>query len=465
MNGLDMLDSFGELPEKIIENAAHPKKLPAWRRNILPAAAALLLCLGIGAAVAAANGLPSAEGKQAEATHEAEEPASPTELPGDEDHPAEMSYLGFIKREGRIYWYSYYTLDTSAMGAYIGSVKNKVAPGTPMEDWPDDCSYELLEYYELKGCDPEYVICNPYSGRLGVYVSREPSGAETAADVIEGMYHASEKYVSLTYESAESIDNGYAERFVLDDDCRGAALELIAALSEGKIIRRDESAYTSEESKNKLYGLTVSLGGLEMRINLMKGGYAAVRPLSGGYLLSYDEERAGELFALMKSGEHSVPDDTETSHFIRPEKLNEEPSFGRFFPAEAPEGFRIEDAYIMYPFDEDTGLRVPGPAESLSAEYRGVDDFGRIIHILVSRIESVDAVLEEIASTAPEYQSTAPIDEVGVDNIRGNVPDDTAELFTVSAYDEEKMITVRSNSLSPEEMIALLKECFGIAAP
>ena len=456
MNAEDMLDILGGLPERVVENAARPERAAKRIRSqrALACAGALLLCIGVGAAMAAGRGAIRPQDESA--VHGAVDTS--TEGPHAAEGEVAMEYLGFIKYGGSVYWHTNVNTEAYSAGEYLGRVENVLTPGTPMDEWPDNSSYEEFDYYAVEGFDPDYLICAKLYGRTQYFVNPDGENANTPAEVLEGRYHASERIGSLVYEAGESVVYGYGELFMLDDARSPAVLDMLKAVGEGAFVRGGGAQKPENIEDTVLYRLTLGLSGTEMTLTLYRDGYALIQPLGGGSFIRYDEAGAEEFLALLRGNSHGTPvESREIMLALRPERLNSEPYFGAYFPKEPPEGFTVTEARVKSRCDENTGEKLPGRPECVSAEYRNADD--GVFTIRVWGYDSEEELLESFEGI-DAGRCDAPIDELSADRVY-SVTNGGETFRDLSAYEGSILIKIHTDTLTPDEMTALLKECFG----
>ena len=468
MNEFDILKALGEADPALVESAAAPRAKK--RSRLVPvlaaSAAAIVLAVGIGFAV---GGMVKKTNKIEAVlpTEEQEKKSEITETAVPKPTPSpEYSYIGFIKYNGTVYLYHDTCPDArELLGEYLGRIENTANPGTPLEEIPDMTSYEKGDFYAVKGFDPAYLICRVDGKEVSVFISHDTEGVTCGRDVLETRFHASLLFTSLVYEGTESVFNGYCERYALDPEYNSYVLDMLAALDEGEWI----GPYTDENMDEWLaimnseqWRLSLSLGKLRIGITVFEGGYACVHQYPNTCLIRFDAEKIKPFWDLLAEGAHGTPVGSgDSTRALRPEQLYDEPNYGAYFPLDIPEGYRIEDVHIFFGTDERTGEVLLDKPEWLSAEYRGVDDFDSMFSINVRGLGSLDAFLEELRGIEPEYRCEAPIDELSAETVREGITDNGLIFREVMAYDGNILITVRSWSLTPEEMVELLHKCFG----
>ena len=68
---------------------------------------------------------------------------------------------------------------------------------------------------------------------------------------------------------------------------------------------------------------------------------------------------------------------------------------------------------------------------------------------------------QALYGTDKEHRYDVPIDSLAVGSVPGFYENDSG-VYRVAAYDDSIAITVNtSSSLTPEEIVALIRECFG----
>jgi hypothetical protein len=448
------MEAVGALDPELVKNAAAPEKKRAGRWLLAAAsiAAAAALALGLAAVIRGARKAPENAVKDAAAPT-----ASPTKAP---EYEAE-SYVSYFKYNGAIYLFNenYYGAD-GILGERIANIANNVKPGTPFDEAPELSGSKLCDIYAVKGFDPEIMICTPEGDFAAVYVNTDKSRFRTGEDILEGAFHASEYLTSLVYEGPDSLDHGYAERFVLDKDCLPAALELISALDAGEWSGPNdgEAPVFGHYGGPERYALTLILGFYELRLTVFADGRATVHPLGGGwgeYYILFEAEKAEPFFKLLRSGEHGAPaEPSDSLVFLRPEAVCAEPHFGAYVP-ETPEGYAIEYAILQYKTDETTFRPIPDRVKSLTVEYRMKDDPNRSFRITV---RSAEALSEELMGVDGEKRCDAPISALDESTVKNSSPG----FYDVTGCDETAAVTINAyNSLTPAEMAALMHECFG----
>lgn len=476
MNEYDLIKAVGDADPELVESAG--RALPAFKRRRIAAAfaaaaAALALAFGIGLAVNKNIFTGGGKGSSADPKKEAGimDSVKESERAGGEQTaipPKEnFEYVGFIKYNNTVYFYHGAYKDAPELaGEYLGRIGTTVLPGTPMEAWPDMSSYEKGDVYAVKGYDPEYMICRAEGGRISVFINRDASGVTYGRDVLETRFRVSEYFTSLIYEGTESLFNGYDEKFVLDAAYNGAVLDMLAVLDEGEWIgpvspELDEEGYLRIHNSEQ-WRLTLSLGKLRIGITLFEGGYACVHQFPNTMLIRFDAEKIRPFWELLSEGKHGIPvESTDSIRALRPEQLYDEPNFGAYFPREIPEGYKLEDVFIRFPSDERTGEAITDAPDLLSAEYRGTDDLDKYFSIGVERIGSLEAYLADLEGIDPKYRCEAPLGELTAETVREEVTAGGDTFREVSAYDGNILITVRTFSLTREEMVELIRRCFG----
>lgn len=457
MNEFDFLDAVGGLDPKLIQKAAEPRRrrTPRWVIPAAAAAACAALVLGLWL-------LPTGPKKGGNEHTAAVETPVPTKIEPDETDK-EMSYVGFIKYNNCNYFFFEHVKNARGLvGERLGSVEHVVSPGTPMEEWPDMSSYEKCDFYAVKGFDPSLMICRVLPDRIAIFINHDDNDYATCRDVLENAFHISEYLTAVEYEGAESLSHGYDEVFALDTECNQVVLDLIAAIGAGEWMDRpaDADEYLAIADGGR-WKLTLSLGGVRISLKVYEGGYASLLVPLGKDFIRFDKEKLAPLWELLSSGEHGTPvKNMDSMRNLRPEALNTEPNFGKYFPAEPPEGFRIEHVCIFYFTDEVTGEVFPDRPRGLMVEYRGIDDPDSMIRITVNCIPDMAAFLDDLRALNG-WTCHAPIDKVSADTVASFAPDYPND-YEVMAYDQSVSIRIFTmNSLAPEEMIVLLHQCFG----
>ena len=464
-----IIDAFGAIDEKTVEMAGEYKP-PKKRRWLIPAIAA-------GIAAAAAIPLMLMIHEKEEAVVDAQNPPKPqgvflggVESTNDEteDGKSYDSLCGFLKINGRIYWYMEAYYDTKVLaGEKLGKITNKLEPVgySDFDALPDMSGYELGPYYAVNGFDPEFMVCTKDKdfGRTLVYLNNTGFEIVYGSEIIEDRYGVSDKYTSLTYESGESIEHMYDERYLLDPACRDAALDFVKVLDEGVWT---ELEFGSDEYmdivNNCRWRLEFMLGIYKLKVDIYEGGFARVGGINA--YLKFDTEKAAPFFELMASGKNAEAHLHESGFYSpRIEDTSDVPVFGEYVP-EIPEGYKIEHVFVSKSVDDSTGRT--GNIEMLSIEYRGIGDWENFLKI---SIYPRSFLSEMTLGTDEVWRCDAPYDEVSEANIRGNVRPDDADggepyAFRVCAYDEKVCIVLdnipNDSGLSQAEMITLIKSCF-----
>ena len=473
MNEYDLINAVGDIDPELVEGASDMKPVKRPRRYLAAFAAALagaaVLAVGLGVLL---NGKgtgtedPESRGVSPETATELPgvQAAAPTERTMYEttEDPRQMSYIGFIKyRDCNYFFYQNVFGAPELVGERLGSIETTVKPGTPLEDWPDMSSYEKGDFYAVNGFDPAFMICRTSRGFVSIFISRSECGHMTPEEILEGVWHASDYLSSVRYEGSESRFHGYDEVFELDPDCLPAVLDLIAVLDGGEWFGPiGDDAERLAILNGDQWKLTLFLGKIELRITVYEGGYASI-PCGGDRFVRFDKEKLSPLWELLSSGEHGEPvPSMESMRSIRPEKLHDDPYYGGYFPVEPPEGYYIESVFVYYPTDEDSGRVISDVPSGISVEYRGIGDRNRMIRISVSGIPSMADFLEELRAL-DGWRCHAPLESVSADTVKCLAPEYPDD-YEVMAYDENVSIRIFAmNSLVPDEIIALMHECFG----
>ena len=457
MNEYDMINAVGSLDPELVEKAAAPEKRRSARRLITAAsiAAALALAFGITAAVLGnTKKAPGNEGVEA-AAPETESPA---------DSAESKSIAGFIKYNNEIYLFDkLYRNAKDMVGECLGETKHRIRGEVKsFDEVPDLSGPHICKFYAVMGFDPSIMICTFENGYVNVFLNIDRSRFRTAEEVLEGAFHVSEYMNSLVYESGDSLDGWYDERFLLDPMYLPAACEFISILDEGELVRRTEDAGSVPD----LYGaerleLTLTLGYYELKIIALDDGRAFVHPLlttDREYFIRFDPERAAPFFRLLRSGEHSTPEaPSYPAKRLRAEALRDEPHFGAYFP-EPPEGYVLERAYIHYKTDLTTGAAIPDKVNSITADYRRADGGEGLIRITVGTVSELKS---SVYGTDNEHRYDVPLESLDAVSVKDTSEDGSGD-YLVAAYDDSVAVTVHaSSSLTPEEIVALIRECFG----
>ena len=457
MNEYDMVNAIGSLDPELVEKAAAPKKRRAARRLITAAsiAAAIALVLGVTAAIAVnSKNKPEKEGVEAEAT-ETEPPV---------DSPEFNSLISFFKYNNEIYLFDKLYRDSKELvGECLGQTKHRITGEVKsFDEVPDLSGPHICKFYAVKGFDPETMICAVDGNNVSVFLNIDRTRFRAPEEILEGAFHASEYMSSLVFEAADSLDGGYDERFILDPEYMRAANEFISLLDAGEWVPRAEDGVSVPD----LYGserfeLTLCLGVYELKIIALEDGRAFVHPLLTAdmeYFIRFDPEYAAPFFALLRSGEHCTPaPPTSSVKRLRAEALRSEPNFGAYFP-DSIDGYSLERAYIHYKTDLVTGAPIPETVTSITADYRRGDGSDGLIRLTVSTLAELQQALY---GTDKEHRYDVPIDSLAVGSVPGFYENDSG-VYRVAAYDDSIAITVNtSSSLTPEEIVALIRECFG----
>lgn len=451
MNELDLLSAVGSIDGELVERAAEPKKKNSGRALLIAAsiAAALALAAGVFAIVLSkTEAAPEGDGKEASATE--------AEAPENAGVPANM-YSGYVKYNGKAYIFMMnLPASEDIEGEFLAEITHRIKPDTPPEEAPELSGYKKGSICALKGFDPEHMICMPDGETISLFIDWDSYDYSSGEKVLEGVFHASEYMRGLIYESGESVENGYDERFVMDGDGLPLAREMLAALGAGEwtepIMDVNEHYRIS---CGLLWDFTLDLGAIDLGLSIYEGGYAGVHMTNALRFIRFDEARIAPFLEYLSEGCHGEPAElSDNMRNLRPEALRGEPRFGKYFP-ETPGGFRLERATIVYEQSSGSEPVDPGKVRLLTAEYRGVENEDAMIKITV---RSKAELTSELLGADEDKRSDAPIEELDASTVKVS----GSGCYEVTGYDENAAITIHAyDSLTPEEIAALMHECFG----
>lgn len=232
----------------------------------------------------------------------------------------QFSYPNYFVYRGKVFsFYMYFNLIYP--GDPFGWIGNKVVDisrNPLLPDYPDGelipepnyIAYEILQeltgsfdgaVYELKGYDPEYVLCRPtQGGEMQIYFTG--SGAVTGADILENRFHLRERMDSFIYEYAVHGKAGDELSRNLDPEVYGPAiLKLFDAL---------DSAEWEENTRgdfSEVYHLHILLNdGMRIELELIDNGMVYFADATRSAMLRIDTEAISELISLMRSGSGEV---------------------------------------------------------------------------------------------------------------------------------------------------------------
>lgn len=444
MDGLSGLDLLSGVSDELVGSCDNLKTAGRRRtalRFVLPAAAALLLALGVLLASGKLSRKPNGEHQALLPT----ESDSPTDVPATEvalidpaplrndpdpflilsnydinpamGHNDSFAYPNFFVYHGRVFnYYMHFNLIYPGdafgwMGSKVVNItRNPLLPEYDGEMIPDTnyTAYEILQeltgsfngaVYELKGYDPEYVLCRPVGGgEMQIYFTG--SGVVSGADLLENRLHMRERIDSFVYEYAvrgKGVDDVSRN---LDPEVYGPAItKLFDALDAAEWVENTRGDF------DEVFHLHILLeDGMRMELVLIGNGMVYFANTERSAMLTVDTDGISELLALMRAGAGEdvvLPENDLEAQLDVCRSFN---GVGSMVPDFIPAGFKIASISPEIQCGEDL---MPESITRLNVTYQAVDK-GAFIGLDVMSQEYFDSISwDTIERVVPAGEFTA----------------------------------------------------------
>lgn len=505
MNGLSGLELLNGVGDELVASCAETKKRSSPVKYLLPIAAGFALVL------AAALIIPKLPGKAPNGEQHAAVPpvtdapvtnapvetpdSRPVPLRNDPDPFLDMSayeysdntvgfnedLLGenFFVYRGKVYRYymHFNRIYPENMFELIGPKAADIARNPLIPEYPEGgmmvdedgltvegrhyTAYEILQeltgtfdgpVYELRGYDPEYVLCRPTGGgELQLYFTG--SGAVTGADILESRFHLRERMAELVCEYGGRGLAGSNMPRSLDTVAYGDAIgRFLDALYQAEW---EANTYGNQDVKTVCYLHFFLADGMRIELTVLDNGKVYFPEGTSPAQLRVDPEALAELTELIlaDTGEPTLlPERDLNSQFAVCRSL---PGAGSVVPDLIPSGFEIISIDAEFTHDEDL---IPGGVSRLNVLFKSVNS-GKWFGFNVMTQEYFDSVQwTAIESVVPagefsaEDFSRSVLEKDGSEYwIGGAVSLDGYVIMTTANY------IIDGNSGSHEELQSLLE--------
>lgn len=379
---IEKLELINEVDEKFISSAENANRKKSVWRYVLPAAAALLIIVGVIAVIKAFDRREKTD-VSAYITDDpnASTEQSPTETPTMQntqnaagaftvpDHAySEDIELPIIKFNDK----AYTRLEicpqfADFFGDYAGTLSQQITSGN---------------VFSVNGYDSDFLICRRGSnGEAEVYVSDVGSVFYSGADLFEGKFRLSEMLASVKYLDESYVnDQGRPMVVNIDSPEYKEAIELfLEALNEGKWTKKQS---LGRNSKTIVLWLN---NDLYLKLSISEKGYVNLCPYGYAFdscTLKTDPKKLLHLLEIIEGKEGKQEGYEWSSEMFYEEDLNGNDRFGSYLPSTLPDGCKYTWAFIHYSVDESTG-RILGT-------------------------DSIDAIIENNNASATIYMTILP---------------------------------------------------------
>ena len=488
MNGIDKLELLEDINEEYIRSAEETrKKRPVWK-TVLPIAAAFVLIAGAALLIGKSLMKPNAP------EHDAQVPAAETAVPKTDtptDAPlvteaprealAELVKIGFdetsIGGETTVEWgfdypmFIYHgkiyrlfgTYDPLAdiMGTKAGTVEQfwydpSISDESEASEPPviDLYDYELTgteggSIFEVKGFDPEKMLCRRSWNGIEIYRSLVDIDSEKGSEFLENVLHISDKLTGVRYVDPRVIDDDFDNRLMElgRSEYREAIDGFIAALDEGVWIN------DAEMSSERSWCVSMALDdGTSFEVCVFTDNRVLIGGAYGcGYALKIDSSRIDPLRKLINGCEG---DDLGCPRITELETCRRNERFGKYVPEIIPEGHIINLTYIDYNIDYDTG-EILG-TDRMRIDYKS-DVQGYTIYTWFMPIENAETD-SDVKYFRERGGKVTELTELTVDDIltEGSAKNDDLTTYAAVTY-RDVCIYIWAPDTRPETVYELLR--------
>lgn len=226
-------------------------------------------------------------------------PAMEMELKKQDGMACDM--MAFFIYEGRCYiQHEYHEEEVEFVGKYAGTATGLIDEWTTEDGYVDYAGSISGDFYEVKGVDPEFMLCMKWDDGVETYICNNGITLGTGADIIEKYMNLKDSYVSVSYLSDTEREEGQKEPEQLSEEHKELFDRFLDAFSDANFMYTKDIPITveveddagwiapsedeesgliaSEESSSvdgHLYFTTDT--GMQMHFRLLEGGYVTIR--------------------------------------------------------------------------------------------------------------------------------------------------------------------------------------------
>ncbi|MBQ7322556.1 MAG: hypothetical protein IJW99_10710 [Clostridia bacterium] len=292
MMGRDILFALEHVREDYILRAA-PTGKNARRVYMRWAVVAACLCLCVGTLLGVMlhhEPAPVGEGITI--------PQSEVNLKKPTDGMYDMQAL-FIYN-GRVYRHVQNVDNPSLRGRYLATVTGLIDEWTKADGYVELAGVTPGEIYTVKGYDPDFMLCQTYSGGVSIYTCTEGLTVYTGKDWFGDIYRLRRELDTVVCESAVCRNLGYRKPVEMGEEHQGLLRRLVDVLYDNPLMHTAdvprEKKYSDSFNENRLYVMEMTLeNGITLTMQLWCGGYLT----NGAVAIKLDEELYEELLTVL----------------------------------------------------------------------------------------------------------------------------------------------------------------------
>jgi len=289
MTGKEILFAMEHVNEEHILRAAPTGKI-ARRVYMRWAAMAACLCLCIGTLLGVMlHHEPAPVGVGITI------PQSPVNLEKPTDGMYDMQSL-FIYN-GRVYRHAQNVDNPALRGRYVATVTGLIDEWTKADGYVELAGTTPGEIYTVKGYDPDFMLCQTYSGGVSIYTCTEGLTVYTGEDWFGDIFRLRRELDTIVCENGASYTSLAVRRQAeMGKKHRALIRRLVDALYEAPLMHAAdvprEGTYGTSLNENRLYHLEMVLeNGITLELTLWRGGYLS----HGAVAVKLDEALYEEL--------------------------------------------------------------------------------------------------------------------------------------------------------------------------
>ena len=292
MTGKEILFAMEHVNEEHILRAA-PTGKRARRMIVRWAALAACLCLCVGTALGVMlyrEPVPVGEGITI--------PQLEVNLKKPTDGMYDMQAL-FIYN-GRVYRHAQNVDNSSLRGRHLATVTGLIDEWTKEDGYVELAGVTPGEIYTVKGYDPDFMLCQTYSGGVSIYTCTEGLTVYTGEDWFGNIYRLRRELDTVVCENGASYTSGLRRQAEMGKKHRALIRRLVDALYEAPLMHAAdvprEGRYGTSLNENRLYHLEMVLeNGITLELTLWRGGYLT----HGAVAVKLDEALYEELLSAL----------------------------------------------------------------------------------------------------------------------------------------------------------------------
>ncbi len=192
-----------------------------------------------------------------------------------------MDVIGFFIYNGKSYvaggcFYG----NNDIVGEKLGTATGLIDEWTPKDGYVDFAGSVYGDIYTLKGYDPSFMLCIPFSDGFNLYICNTDITLKYGSELYEDRLHLSDNYISLTYETRDSWYYSKDERYEIDDCKQPAVTDFIKALNEAEFMPFEAVTETTDSADyyKEIYHVYFNMSdGTEIHLRIHGNGYVQYR--------------------------------------------------------------------------------------------------------------------------------------------------------------------------------------------